>query len=117
MKHYTIDDAGNVSEVGPFSRGMSSPEVQARNKTEATAALLKIAKVVLAHSPRLVIRNGAFLLVHHNGDRFVAESGPLDLASSPLCLSGHSTEREALEKGASFAYYSSDEYQNQHKAS
>lgn len=110
MKTYTISDSGLVSEVGHFSHGMSSPEVEAENKTAATAAFLLLAKKALSYSPRLVVRNGAFLFVYHNGKQFIAEAGDLARAHSPLCLSGHETEKQALS-GASFDYYASDEYQ------
>jgi len=109
MKTYAIDDNGQVSEVSAFSRGLSLPEVQAANKTEATALLLKRAKAALNHRTRLEIRDGAFLLVTHNGESFVAESGTIARANSPLCVSHHATEREALAD-RSFAYYASPEY-------
>lgn len=111
LKHFTINDLGEVVLVGPFSRGLSHPEVEAANKTEATSLLLRRAKLALSHFPRLVVKDGAFLLVSHNGESFVAESGTLERASSPLCVSHHASERDAMAD-RSFAYYASAEYRN-----
>lgn len=109
MKTFTINSAGQVAEVSPLCRGLSSPEVQASNKTEATALLLSQAKAIINHRVRLEIRDGAFLLVTHNGAQFVAESGTLERANSPLCVAGHDTLRDALAD-RSFQYYASAAY-------
>lgn len=110
---WTIDPQGNVAKVGVFN--FADFSVQCRTKSEATRLLLLRASAVLSNPPRLRIRNGAFLLISHNGSGFVCESGPLDRANCPLCISGAKSLADA-EHGASFDYYSSDEYQVQHNA-
>lgn len=111
-KTFTVTSEGEIREVSHFERGLNHPEVHAANKTDATKAILARACLMFRHgSPQLRIRDGAFLLVWHNGHEFIAESGTLARASSPLCVAGHKTERDALND-SSFAYYASAEYRN-----
>jgi len=112
LKKYAVNAAGEVYQLHPMDYGMRECEVFASTKSEATAQILKMARAALSYSPRIVIRDGAFLIVHHNGSEFIAEGGTVDRASSPLCISGHSTERDALENGGSFKYYASAEYRD-----
>lgn len=111
-KVYAISPDGDVHEVPHFGIGMYSSQVHAANKTEAAKLLLARAARMFEHgSPRLRIRDGAFLLVWHNGHEFIAESGTIDRANCPLCLAGYATERDALND-RSFAYYASEEYRS-----
>ena len=117
MKTYTIKD-GSVIEVRAMQRGLSTPEVQASTKTEATAMLLAMAQQALSNSPRLYWRNGAILLTYPNGTGFAAEASTPQRASvhsgeiTPLCQSQYPTQREASQ-GAGIEYYASEEYQAQ----
>lgn len=102
-----------------MQRGLSTPEVQASTKTEATAMLLAMAQQILSNSPKLYWRNGAMLLTYPNGTGFAVEASTparamLSGLVMPLCSGQVDSEREAVN-GASFSYYSSDEYQNQAK--
>lgn len=111
-KYYDLKN-GEVVDRGPFATGYQS--VQAPNKTEATKYFLTLAEKALAHSPQLRIKNGAFLMVWHNGEKFVAESGPLDRANIPLCAAQYDTLEKALAD-STFNYYASEDYQAAHKA-
>lgn len=111
-KTFTVTSEGEIREVSHFERGLNHPEVHAANKTDATKAILARACLMFRHgSPRLRVRDGAFLLVWHNGHEFIAESGTLERASAPLCIGGHKTERDALND-SSFAYYASEAYRS-----
>lgn len=109
-KHWTIEN-GQVTLVPPFSRGLSSPEVEAHTKGEATAKLLSMAQNVLSFTPRVVIKNGAYLLIYSNGETLNADSGTFARTSIPLACASHATLDKALAD-SSFAYYASEEYRN-----
>ncbi len=108
QKYWTIEN-GQVTLVPPFSRGMSSPEVQASTKSEASAKLLTMAQKVLEFTPRIVIKNGAYLLIYSNGETLNADSGTFARTSIPLACETHKTIEQALES-SSFKYYSSEDY-------
>lgn len=118
--HWTIDETtGAISKVGPFSRGLNPVEIEARTKGEATAkALARHARTVRAGGPRLLICNGAYLMLSSDGDGWAAETGTLhprramasDGTQFPLCSGGAPTLREAIAK-SSLNYYGSEEFQ------
>jgi hypothetical protein len=105
-RYFELKD-GAVVECGVG--GTYGNAVLAANKTEATPLLLRKAELILKNRPTLRISNGAFLLVHHDGTAFCAESGTIDRAQFPLCLASHPTERQALAD-TTFAYYASESY-------
>jgi len=110
---WTINQTGDITKVSTF--GYASHVVIAKTKSEAQRLFLNRTRLILENTPRLRIRNGAFLLISHDGYRFICESGPLDRAALPLCI-GSADTLEKAEHGASFDYYASDEYQKQHSA-
>ena len=111
-KHWRIEN-GAVVPCSAFD--VLRDSVPARTKAEATSALLARAeRIAAAGSPRLYVKNGAFLLITHSGSEFVAESGRLDRDQfprecHPLCTAGHATLDKAKADSA-FAYYSGEEY-------
>jgi hypothetical protein len=110
---WTVNSEGQVIKCDPFE--FSALTCSRSTKAEATAHFLARAKKMTEETPFLRIRNGAFLMVHHDGLFYVCESGPFDRANCPLCIGSASTKEQA-EHGASFDYYASDDYQAQHKA-
>lgn len=108
MKSYTIvRETGEIRECPKFS--VENVTVLARTKSDATRLFLKRFALMKDHTPSLVIGGGAFNLIHHNGQEFVAESGTIDRAAHPLCIAFHPS-RLAAQGDQTFAYYSSDEY-------
>ena len=107
-KFWTIQN-GEVIAVSPFARGLSSPEVEAKTKSEASKILLGMLTQYASDSPQLRVKNGAFLMVFPNGKDYSAWSGTIDRANNPLCLASYPTPHQAFDD-KSFAYYSSEEY-------
>ena len=111
-KNWRIEN-GAVVQCSAFD--VMRDSVPARTKAEATHALLARAeRIAAAGSPRLYVKNGAFLLITHNGTEFTAESGRLDRGDfprecHPLCTAGHATLEKAMAD-SSFAYYSGEDY-------
>lgn len=107
-KYWTIQN-GEVIPVHPFARGLTSPEVEAKTKGEASKLLLGMLTQYASASPELRVKNGAFLMVFPNGKDWSAWSGTIDRANNPLCLASYLTPHEAWND-KSFAYYSSEAY-------
>jgi len=111
-KNWRIEN-GTVVPCSAFD--VMRDSVPARTKGEALTLLLARAeRIAAAGSPRLYVKNGAFLLVTHNGAEFCAESGRLDREEyprlcHPLCCAGHATLEKAMAD-SSFAYYSGEDY-------
>jgi len=107
MNHYRIE-SGKVVPCSAFD--VLGDSVTASNKTKATEKLLtQLEKIKAFGGPQLRISGRAFLIIHHNGNHLVTESGTIDRPKSPLCIGGADTLANA-EKDTSFAYYSSPDY-------
>ncbi len=121
LKYWTIQN-GEVTPVSPLSRGLSSPEIQAATKGEATQILLSLlARIANAPAPRLWVKNGAYCLAYHNGNTIVVEGGSThprranaDGSLFPLVSGATDDMRNAL-KAASFDYYSSEGFSIEEK--
>lgn len=114
LKTYTINEQGEVTEVPCFSRGLSSPEVQAATKGDATRKLLLMGKAALAEPTYLYVKNGAFALLSFTEDGWVGNSGVIqDRGHSPQetkCGGASKKTKEQALESCSFFYYASAEY-------
>jgi len=113
-KHWRIED-GAIVPCSPFD--VLRDSVQARTKAEALAIFLTRAQRMHENPPWVYVRNGALLLITHNGNAFIAESGALPADSEnemrpfhASCIAHHDTFSKAKDD-ASFAYYASADYQ------
>lgn len=118
-KLWAINESGDIVPGNPF--GLDSFVIRARTKSEAAkSALLAYSNLVQFGRPILLHKDGAFLLLSHNGTAICAESGVLGREGDsgmvhPLCSASHKTMSEAV-KDPSFAYYCSKEYRDAAKA-
>ena len=114
LKKWTVQ-SGKVVPASIF--GLDSYVVTAPTKAAAQEKmLLELERMRAFGGPLLVVKNGAFLLLSHCGTHVTAESGDLSRVSESgrvqsSCIGSHATLASALQD-ASFAYYSSPDYQN-----
>jgi hypothetical protein len=109
-RRWTLKD-GKVVEISQYE--VAPLSIRAPYKQAAEVAFIRMARNVLFIKPRLILKNGAFLFVYHDGEKFCAESGPEDMAESPPSCNRYETLKEAQEDG-DFKVYSSDQYQIDH---
>jgi hypothetical protein len=117
LKTFTIQN-GAIVEVGPFSHGLTRPEVQAKTKGEATALMLaEFAAMANADRPRLWVKNSGYCLVYHDGKGYSSEAGTIhparqnsDGSACSLTFAGTYDSAKTALKNSSFDYYSTEDF-------
>ncbi len=108
-KHWHIEN-GQVTPCSPFY--IPSGSVTASTKAQATSLLLAQLEAIKQTSPRLVFRDGAWLMVWHNGHELVTESGYVNRVNrdgQAVSLSiGHAETLAKAKEDKAFAYYASE---------
>lgn len=104
--HKWIIADGELKRSGPFE---DDAVVFANTKAEATRMVLERYKNMIDRRPLLFVRGNAFMLLSHDGRKFVAESGYLDRLDTAgqvhsLTIATHPTFNSALSD-STFAYY------------
>jgi hypothetical protein len=104
---------GKVVEITQYA--FAALSLRAHYLWEAQEAFLAMARNVLFNKPQIVIRNGAFLHIYHDGEKYCAESGPLDMCDFPPSCNRYDSREQALAD-PNFRDYATDEYQRHHAA-
>lgn len=112
IKRWTIKPVGIVDDVSLYANEPLS--IRADSKWQAEMTFLRMARNVLHVKPQLLVKNGAFVFVYHDGVDYCAEAGTLDDTVNTVVMP-YDTMAEAL-KDPSFEYFASEEYQVKHRA-